>query len=236
MSHVSSSVLVLAQLTPGSIQIDENLDLPLLSAEDEESDNLDPFNKPRLRRALILKALDGISDKRIEFRIPPEPKESIVDIYSKTHSEGLLQFLTTAWIRWEELSVYGHIQGSEILGSGNRSGIQPFRSINGALPRDPYQRPSQSVMGAIGYYCSDQCTPITKSLQEELLGDSAVLQAAVDKSMEGMIVYAIPTHPGHHASKDCFGGYCYLNQAAFAARRFQMQHNVSKVAILDIGK
>jgi acetoin utilization deacetylase AcuC-like enzyme len=231
-----SCVLVLAILTPDSIKIDENLNLPILPIEAEENDNLDPFNKPRRRRAVLLKALEGVFNCGIDFQIPPKPKDSLQNLYSKVHSEGLLQFLSTAWIKWEKLVECGRSHGSEILCGGISSGIPPFRPINVALPRDQYQRPSRSVMGAIGYYCSDQCTPITKSLVDELLWDSAVLQTAVDKAMAGLIVYALPTHPGHHASKDCFGGYCYLNQAAFAARRFQIEHKVSKVAILDIGK
>jgi acetoin utilization deacetylase AcuC-like enzyme len=62
------------------------------------------------------------------------------------------------------------------------------------------------------------------------------MQTAVDKAIDGPLMYAIPTHPGHQADKDSFGGYCYLNQAAFTARLFQSKYNLNKVAILYIGE
>ena len=46
------------------------------------------------------------------------------------------------------------------------------------------------------------------------------------------VVYALPTHPGHHAAQDSYGGYCYLNHAAHAAT--QLQKHFKKVAVLDI--
>ena len=62
------------------------------------------------------------------------------------------------------------------------------------------------------------------------------MQTAVDKAIDGPLVYAMPTHPGHHAAKDSFGGYCYLNQAAFVVRLFQSKYNLNKVAILYLGE
>ena len=45
--------------------------------------------------------------------------------------------------------------------------------------------------------------------------------------------YALCRPPGHHASADQYGGYCYLNNAAIAARWLQGE-NASRVAIVDI--
>jgi acetoin utilization deacetylase AcuC-like enzyme len=91
-------------------------------------------------------------------------------------------------------------------------------------------------MGQMAYYCTDAITPITETLLHELMWDSTIIQTAVEKAMDRTLVYALPTHPGHHAAKDSFGGYCYLNQAAFAARLFQSKHKLGKIAVLDIGK
>lgn len=46
--------------------------------------------------------------------------------------------------------------------------------------------------------------------------------------------YAVTTHPGHHASSDSFGGYCYINHAAMAARYLQTEYDFAKVAVLDV--
>jgi acetoin utilization deacetylase AcuC-like enzyme len=62
------------------------------------------------------------------------------------------------------------------------------------------------------------------------------------------VAYALCRPPGHHAAADLYGGYCYLNNAAIAARSLQQspipaahdqsEHHggeeVAKVAILDV--
>ena len=81
-----------------------------------------------------------------------------------------------------------------------------------------------------------RCTPIVLSLVDELNWDAAVVLAALKQIGEnGDSAYAVCTHPGHHSSYDSFGGYCYVNHAAMAARYLQSgQFNHKKIAILDI--
>jgi acetoin utilization deacetylase AcuC-like enzyme len=97
----------------------------------------------------------------------------------------------------------------------------------------------------MAYYATDNVTPIVSSLLEELTFDAAVIDMAVDtclvsaptgsNSDHRAVVYAITTHPGHHCSYDVFGGYCYLNNAALAAKLFQLRGpSIHKVAILDV--
>lgn len=229
----SPPVVVLAPMTPDSIPLDKSGTTPLLSEEEKSADALDTFNRPRFRRALILKTLEA-QIENVAFQIPPGSERDLTKVYANVHSVGLLSFLTTVWSRWDALGEDGQDPGSSLdLG---QEGTKPLIPINTPLPRDPYQRSPSNVMGEIGFYCTDMCTPIMKPLLEELQMDSAIVQAAVDKAVDGEFVYAIPTHPGHHAAKDSFGGYCYLNQAAFAARLFQTKHKLHKVAVLDIGE
>jgi acetoin utilization deacetylase AcuC-like enzyme len=44
--------------------------------------------------------------------------------------------------------------------------------------------------------------------------------------------YALCRPPGHHAAADLYGGYCYLNNAAIAAR--SLQSAGERVAVLDV--
>lgn len=231
----NSTLVVIAPMTPASISMDESGTRPVISPEDKAADALDTFNHPRFRRALILKTLEATSDQ-ISFQIPAAPETDLMTVYANVHSEGLLHFLTTAWARWEGLGEDGRDPGASLdLG---QQGTKPLIPTNTSLPRDGYQRPSKNVMGQIGYYCTDMCTPIMGPLLNELQWDSAIIQMAVDKVAlgEAALTYAMPTHPGHHAAKDSFGGYCYLNQSAFCARLFQSKHGFDKVAILDIGE
>ena len=107
---------------------------------------------------------------------------------------------------------------------------------NVPLPREPNQRPSQNVMGQVAYYCTDTCTPVFAELLEELQQDAAIVSHALHvlQQSPNTIVYALPTHPGHHAANDSFGGYCYLNHAAAVAQRLKEGLSLEKVAILDV--
>jgi acetoin utilization deacetylase AcuC-like enzyme len=47
---------------------------------------------------------------------------------------------------------------------------------------------------------------------------SAAYSAALHTKKTGEATYALCRPPGHHASKNMFGGYCYLNNAAIIAK------------------
>jgi len=107
-------------------------------------------------------------------------------------------------------------------------------------------------MGGMGFYCTDIVTPIVATLLDELKWDAADVDLAVDSILAtsatavssskedstgtatNAVVYAITTHPGHHCAYDVFGGYCYLNNAALAAKLLQTRGGIERVAILDV--
>jgi acetoin utilization deacetylase AcuC-like enzyme len=45
--------------------------------------------------------------------------------------------------------------------------------------------------------------------------------------------FALCRPPGHHAARDLYGGYCFLNNAAIAAQ-YLRDHGAARVAILDV--
>ena len=59
---------------------------------------------------------------------------------------------------------------------------------------------------------------------------SGAYAAAQHLRKTGELSYALARPPGHHASANKFGGYCYLNNAAIAARYLS---HYGKVLILD---
>jgi acetoin utilization deacetylase AcuC-like enzyme len=176
-----------------------------------------------------------------------------------------LDFLSTGWTRWDALGEEGqdpvstktvNLVVKDIHSTSSGTSTLPLIPGNFALPRnDPYQRPSTNVMGQVGYYCTDTCTPIFAELLEELLWDLETILMAVNMatvinedsssstlSSSTPLLYALCTHPGHHSTQDAFGGYCYLNHSALAARlmqeRLQQQQSPKsgppKVAVLDV--
>jgi acetoin utilization deacetylase AcuC-like enzyme len=230
-------IAVVSRYLPGeSLRSDVQTGNPVLSDADEINDNLDAFNHPRLRRALILQAMYKTEDSVFTFDTPKAPCQDF-NSYRTVCSERLLDFLSDSYDKWHALGD----EGQDSLGIMKKASINeeddrspPLVPGNVVLHRDKAQRPSKNVMGQIGFFCTDFCTPIIKELKEELLWDSATMKLAAEKlSRNCPVVYALGTHPGHHAAYDSFGGYCYLNHAAFLARELQSQGR-AKVAVLDV--
>jgi acetoin utilization deacetylase AcuC-like enzyme len=209
-----------------------------LSDIDQVSDSLDNFNHPRLRRARILEAI--LSRKATAWE-PAEPATSL-SFYESVHTQGLLTFLMTAQDAWERLGEEGRDEIGWMKAADSPKEIPPLVPPNMPLPRissvsgkNYNQRPSKHVLGQVGYYCNDTCTPIFASLVSELLADAGIVEHAVQVALKdyNKVVYAVPTHPGHHAASDSYGGYCYVNHVAAMAQSFR-QCNKQKVAILDV--
>jgi acetoin utilization deacetylase AcuC-like enzyme len=59
------------------------------------------------------------------------------------------------------------------------------------------------------------------------------LTAAEEIANGASAAFALCRPPGHHASRDLAGGYCYVNNAAVGAQ-FLLDKGVSRIAILDI--
>jgi acetoin utilization deacetylase AcuC-like enzyme len=63
------------------------------------------------------------------------------------------------------------------------------------------------------------------------LSAGAVLDAAL--LSKSSFVFALVRPPGHHAGRETFDGFCYLNNVAFAVRKMQKMGNVKKVLVVD---
>lgn len=85
-----------------------------------------------------------------------------------------------------------------------------------------------------GAFCFDNGTPLnaTTFVAAAWSATDAKNAAIHVCQSENKVAYALCRPPGHHASKDLFGGYCYFNNAAIAAK--QLQKKYKKIAIIDI--
>ncbi len=84
------------------------------------------------------------------------------------------------------------------------------------------------------YYAIDRDCPVLAGTWEAAYWSVQVALTAANLVQGGeRAAYALCRPPGHHASIDQYGGYCYLNNAAIAARWLQGA-NSSRVAIVDI--
>lgn len=162
-------------------------------------------NSQRLKN--ILKILE--QDPEV-FEIHPNFSTNVPDI-KEVHSEKLLKF-------YAEISKYlsdddYHIPDTFAV---------PKISL---LPEDITKRS--------GYFCFDSATPITRRTFSASLNAASTVVKAARKILtdKNKIVYAAVRPPGHHAGKDYFGGYCYLNNSALGAHVLSKK---GRVAILDI--
>lgn len=87
----------------------------------------------------------------------------------------------------------------------------------------------------VGYYSFDAATPITPDTWTSAYWSAQTALAAAEPVIAGhrRNSFALCRPPGHHAGRDYMGGYCYLNNAAIAARHAQAK-GCGPVALLDI--
>ena len=93
-------------------------------------------------------------------------------------------------------------------------------------------RPPKELPIRSGYYCIDTFTPLNEKAYFAAKRAVDCALTAARKIQEGYrLAYALVRPPGHHAEKQAFGGFCYLNSTAIAAHLLSA---LGKVAVLDI--
>lgn len=94
-------------------------------------------------------------------------------------------------------------------------------------------RKPTSFLGLRGYYGFGAGTPIAEGTWEAAYWSAQCALTAADALLAGdRAAYALCRPPGHHAAVDLYGGSCFLNNAAAAAR--YLTRTGGRVAILDI--
>lgn len=134
----------------------------------------------------------------------------------RVHSERFLDFLEHAWSEWEAL--HGDTDALPLA--------WPARGLRDVEPAH--------IDGRLGYYSFDAGTPITRGTWEAVTAGADVTLTAADLVRRGEnAAFALTRPPGHHAGRDFYGGYCFLNNAAIAAQHLRDGAD-ARVAILDI--
>ncbi|MEZ4472663.1 MAG: hypothetical protein R3F60_18140 [bacterium] len=84
-----------------------------------------------------------------------------------------------------------------------------------------------------GAFCFDSGTPLAAQTWRAAGWSAACAReaATVVRKGQARIAYSLSRPPGHHATRDQFGGYCYFNNAGIAARQLRQ---AGRVAVLDI--
>ena len=94
--------------------------------------------------------------------------------------------------------------------------------------------PLKRIDAALGAYAFDAATPIAEGTWDAAYWSAqCALTALEDIAAGARHAFALCRPPGHHAGRDYLGGYCYLNNAAIAARHAQTL-GLGPVAVLDV--
>ena len=145
-----------------------------------------------------------------------DPTVSDIDIIQKVHKRDYVEFLNNAWQEWLALGLNG-----EALPT-----VWPSRSMNSnEIPT--------FIEGKLGYYCLANETSISEGTVEGAYEAVKVVLTATDMLEQEKSIFALCRPPGHHASKDQYGGYCFFNNIAIAAEKL-IEKGANRIFILDI--
>lgn len=170
-----------------------------------------PFERPsRVEYILARLSERGFS----EVEDPGEPDDNAIDAFLDT---GYRQFLADGWDDWVREGFRGEMIAASFPARRMQTG-----------------RPPQNIDGKVGYYALASETAITRGTWNAARSSAAAAQAATRAVAGGeSAAFALCRPPGHHATADMFGGYCFINNAALAAEQFRSS-GADRVAILDI--
>jgi acetoin utilization deacetylase AcuC-like enzyme len=138
------------------------------------------------------------------------------------HDGELLAYLASAWEQWEAAGlpedpgqdrVVPYVFAHRALGARN-------------VPTAAWARP--------GWFAYDTMTLVGPGTWKAARAAADAALTAVDLVLAGEpAVYACTRPPGHHVTRSCYGGSCYLNNAAIAAEALRAGLDAT-VAVLDV--
>ena len=134
----------------------------------------------------------------------------------RVHDQDFVDFLSTAAAEWAATGARGE-------------------ALPDCFPaRRMTQRRPTSIAGRLGYYAMALETSITPGTWEAACAAADVALTAAGRLKRGeRAAFALCRPPGHHAARDLYGGYCFLNNAAIAAQYLRDQ-GAERVAVLDV--
>jgi acetoin utilization deacetylase AcuC-like enzyme len=137
------------------------------------------------------------------------------------HDPALVEFLRTAWEEWSAAELPSDRVVPYVFARSELT--------SGRVPATP-----AAVWARPGLFAYDTMTLIGPGTWEAARAAIDVALTAVDLLTDGeRIAYACCRPPGHHVTRSLYGGSCYLNNTAVAARELLARVG-GPVAVVDI--
>ena len=169
-----------------------------------------PFESPDRIKFI----LNEISKRKLGSIL--EPTNQDLNIIYKVHDKKYVKFLESAWDEWIKEGFKGEAIPT----------VWPSRSMKSKII-------PKHIEGKLGYYCLANETSISKGTIEGAYESVKVALTAAEILQKEKSIFALCRPPGHHASKDQYGGYCFFNNIAIAAEKL-LENGAKKIFILDI--
>jgi acetoin utilization deacetylase AcuC-like enzyme len=141
------------------------------------------------------------------------------------HDPAMVGYLRTAWSDW---------QARGLAEDPGQDRVVPYLFPHPGLVGSHAFEPAADTAARAGTFCFDTMTLIGPGTWEAARAAVDVALTAADLVIEGKrSAYALCRPPGHHSTREAFGGSTYLNNAAAAAARLRDALG-GPVALLDI--
>ncbi len=154
-----------------------------------------------------------------------EPTPHGDEALESVHSRELVRHLSTVYAAWVAEGFVDHGQDR----------VVPYFFPTAAMLGTIAPTDAAAVHARAGQYCYDTMTTVGPGSWAAIRAAADCALTAVDLVTGGQArqVYALCRPPGHHVTRDAYGGSCYLNNAALAA---QALHDAGheRVAVIDV--
>ena len=145
---------------------------------------------------------------------------------TRVHSPELVEHLRVVYDEWISAG---------FLEDPGQDRVVPYAFPTAAMlgPIPPTR--ASSVHARAGLFCYDTMTTVGPGTWEAVAAAADCALTAVDLVSSGgaQTAYALCRPPGHHVTRDAYGGSCYLNNAAIAAQAF-VEAGHERVSIVDV--
>jgi acetoin utilization deacetylase AcuC-like enzyme len=183
------------------------------------SNHVEAYGESPERAELIFEALMDVAEAQLT-----RAEQFDLRHFHKIHASAYLEYLQNAYGEWIAAGLWAE-------------GIMPEFFALGRMRDLPEPKGPE---GKAGYYMTDNCTMIVKGTWEAVRFSGFTALTGAKYLLKGeLAVFALCRPPGHHAGYDYAGGYCFVNNAALAAKFLQDQGELTsqpgiKVGILDL--
>jgi acetoin utilization deacetylase AcuC-like enzyme len=151
----------------------------------------------------------------------PQPDEAVTSV----HDPELAAYLAGAWDEWERAGL------TEDPGQDR---VVPYLFPHPELFSGQRPRTAASITARAGQFAYDTVTLVGPGTWEAARAAVDAAVTAAEIVLDGApAAYACTRPPGHHVTRACFGGSCYLNNSAAAAARLRAAGR-TPVAVIDV--